>query len=60
MKQSERKLGNESLEERFCILGVPRYKQEQNQKDTIYHIQFHQKCFFVSTFVKNVVVKLHV
>ena len=37
-----------------------RYEQEQNQKDTIYHIHFRQKGSYVSTYVKNVVVKLHV
>ena len=40
--------------------GVNRYGQEQNQEDTICHIHFHLKSFFVSTYVKSIVMKLHV
>ena len=38
-----------------------RYEQKQNQKDTIYYIHFRLKrFFFVSTYVKNIEVKLHI
>ena len=34
-------LGNESLEENLCILGVPQIGAGAEPEDTIYHIQFH-------------------
>ena len=54
-------LGNKSLEENLCILGVPQIRAgaEPEGCNLSYSISL-QKLFFFSTYVKNVVVKLHV
>ena len=43
------------------IIEVPYIQTGAHQKDAIYYIHFREKrFFFVLTYVKNVVVKLHV
>ena len=49
-----------SLEENFCILGVSQIWTGTQPKGCNLSYSFSIKKFFVSTYIKNVVVKLHV
>ena len=52
-------LGNESLEENLCILGVPQIQTRAKPGYNLsYSISF--KVFLFQDMLKNVVVKLHV
>ena len=53
-------LGNETLEENLCILGVPLIQAGANPEGCNLSYTFLFKFFFVSTYVKDVVVRLHV
>ena len=55
-------LGNESLEENLCILGVPLIQAGAKPEGYNLYLSYSIsiKKFFVSTYVKDVVVKLHV
>ena len=53
-------LGNKSLEENLCILGVPQIRAGAEPEGYNLSYSISLKKFFVSTYVKSVVVKLHV
>ena len=53
-------LGNESLEENLCILGVPQIRAGAEPEGYNLSYSIPLKKFFASTYAKNVVVKLHV
>ena len=53
-------LGNESLVENLCILGVPQIPAGAEPEGYNLSYSISLKKFFVSTYVENIVVKLHV
>ena len=53
-------LGNESLEENLCILGVPEIQEGAEPEGYNLSYSFLSKSFYVSTYIKNVVVKFHI
>ena len=55
-----RSLGNYSLEKNLCILGVPQIRAGAEAEGYNLSYLFSLKKIFVSTYVKNAVVKLHV
>ena len=55
-----RNLGNESLEENLCILGVPYIRAGAEREGYNLSYLISLKSFFVSTYVEKVVVKYRV
>ena len=53
-----RSLGNESLEESLCILGVPYIRAGAEPEGYNLSYSISLKKFFVSSYIENVVVKL--
>ena len=51
-------LGNESQEENLCILEVPQIRAGAEPEGYNLSYSISLRSFFVSTYVKNVVVKL--